>query len=518
MIQDFSAQLSALVCPRCRAGLGRVSLAPETESLACPACGETYPHRQAMLILFYVDDSWFWPLHEFLAYHTMREKVETGGIEENRLAMAAQFFKDAGKTTEEMTEAGIASLGAHQGRLVLDAACGCCGLSKTLSDRGFRLIALDLNVSDLLFPRSTDGTYDAPNAYAAYLDKSRAFPPEEIRFLRVAGNLLNLPIRDGGVDAVFSRAMLHHLDPLVPAMEEIGRVLKPGGVWVASAEPSAGLLDWEPDSIVDWSIEYEEGVHEQFPRLWTYYRGFRAGGMEVEQFNLWEARYRLNLGLRRRRRFRLSWVSRPMASPERRVLPFHQMIWMNCVGNFTARRTTAPPPRRALDPSRRRFAKPEWFLDPARHIQELRAALRQLVPVHKLANPARLGRLRHPEIQLTGFQFPERVEGRLVRYPTGSATIYLPPPKGGGPRVCWLEYFTPTAAASQAITARASVNGRPLGTINQGAPGPHRVEFPIAPELLREPGAVEIAFTFEGAWRDAAGRVLRLPIERVGIQ
>ena len=54
----------------------------------------------------------------------------------------------------------------------------------------------------------------------------------------VQGDAQRLPIRDGSVDVVVSRGVLHHLPDVPAALAEWRRVLRPGGAVVVTSEPT----------------------------------------------------------------------------------------------------------------------------------------------------------------------------------------------------------------------------------------------------------------------------------------
>ena len=66
--------------------------------------------------------------------------------------------------------------------------------------------------------------------------------------LCVGGNALHLPFADGGFDLVFCQLTLLWISPLVQAIEEIWRVLAPGGALVA-LEPDYGGMMEHPQEI-----------------------------------------------------------------------------------------------------------------------------------------------------------------------------------------------------------------------------------------------------------------------------
>lgn len=514
---DFTRQLSVLCCPRCGAGLGLRELPPENSIVACPTCHEAYPYRGGVLGLFYVDSTWFWPLNEILGFSDLSEKAIKGTLEEDRVEAQAYFAGAAVREIAEMAAASRKKFGEPRGRLMLEAGCGSCGQSKVLADAGFSVIALDVKVSELLAPRPRVTMPEQESFYAAYFRKDDVFKPEEIRFLRVAGDLLNLPIRDGSVEAAFTSAMLHHVQPLAPALVEMGRVLKPGGNWAASGEPASGLLQRDRMSSVYWTIECQEGFLEQHPPLGEYLRGFRRGGLDLESWDCLHAQLSIDIGSRRFRRLRLCWTGRDLSDHGRRHLPLWKLKWLNSGISFLLRRSPTHLSPRQFDPARERLAEAAWLFEPERYRSELHAALRRLVPPEHLTNPTVLGRLPHPEVNLRGFRLPERIEGRLVRFSTSAARIYLPRPPKEVRRV-WIEYCVPPWQVASPLEGQVRVNDCLVGTITAERGGPNRSVFALPAKTSAARGAIEISLKMENLFRDPAGRRVGFAVERVWLE
>jgi len=55
---------------------------------------------------------------------------------------------------------------------------------------------------------------------------------QKLDFLSIVGDLENLPLKDNSLDTYLCRAALHHFLSIKPVIQEISRVLKPGGVIV----------------------------------------------------------------------------------------------------------------------------------------------------------------------------------------------------------------------------------------------------------------------------------------------
>lgn len=512
---DLNRFLSVLCCPRCGTSLGLHAIPKETEEFSCLTCREAYLHHDGVLGLFYADSTWFWALHEVLALQDLAVKALTDRIERDRrevLVPCLQGFMDA---TTAMSDQAIATLPSTKGEILLEPGAGSCTHAKKLSDMGYSVIAVDLNPLELLAPRNRLELRDLSRFHASYFEEHDHFKKEEIRFLRVVADLSNLPFQSGTIGLVYSRSVLHHIEPLVEAISEVGRVMRPGGTWAAAGEPTASILDLDPWTDVEWSIDYEEGLHERMPRILDYLRGFRAGHLKLQGFTGWHGGLRIALGSRgnRGKGYRYSGPNQFPDGPW--DVPLHRLLWMNCIGNFKLRRKAHPWRRnRQLDPGRKRFLKPEWLFFPDKYRAELNSALRRMFPIGKLMAPAELVKLPFPEIQIKGFRASEWAEGRPVRYTTRSASVFLPPPRSDGKKIR-IDYFQPTYQPNQALRARLQVNEIEVGILETPGPGPRSAEFEVPFHHSADIEAVEVRLTTEGSWWDSAGRELGLAVERV---
>lgn len=94
---------------------------------------------------------------------------------------------------------------------VLDLACGSGPMSRELAQEGRTIVGLDLSAAELgLAVERGPGPW-------------------------VRGDVLKLPFADGSIDAVTSSMGLVVVQPLTEVLEEIARVLRPGGVLAAIA-------------------------------------------------------------------------------------------------------------------------------------------------------------------------------------------------------------------------------------------------------------------------------------------
>ncbi len=106
---------------------------------------------------------------------------------------------------------------------VLDLGAGRGAVTPELAAQEVQgVVALDLNVAAL-----------------------REAPPSA---LRVGGDARALPLADTSVDLVFSQLTLLWVQPLAAALDELARVLRPGGAFVALEPDYGGLIEHPPEA------------------------------------------------------------------------------------------------------------------------------------------------------------------------------------------------------------------------------------------------------------------------------
>jgi SAM-dependent methyltransferase len=90
------------------------------------------------------------------------------------------------------------------------------------------------------------------DASPAQLDAARASVTHPTVDFRL-GSVYELPFDDGSFDAVFAHSLLTHLRQPARALEEMRRVLAPGGV-LAVADDDHGTMVWEPADplLLEW--------------------------------------------------------------------------------------------------------------------------------------------------------------------------------------------------------------------------------------------------------------------------
>ncbi len=105
-----------------------------------------------------------------------------------------------------------------KGKLVLDAGCGPGTYGMILAEEGNRVVGIDISPPFVVQGRERGRK------------KSLTFMPQ-------LGDLERLPFKDNSFDTVFAGWVLHHFPDTTMVVQELYRVLKPGGLF-ALAEPN----------------------------------------------------------------------------------------------------------------------------------------------------------------------------------------------------------------------------------------------------------------------------------------
>ncbi len=139
----------------------------------------------------------------------------------NPMTESKQYFDDVSTRWDEMRtsffsenlrEKALKASGVGVGALAVDVGAGTGFMTEGLLKKGARVIAVDQSQAmlDVLARKLSD------------------FHGLECRL----GDAGKLPIEDGLVDSVFANMYLHHVENPVEAIQEMTRILKPGGVLV----------------------------------------------------------------------------------------------------------------------------------------------------------------------------------------------------------------------------------------------------------------------------------------------
>jgi SAM-dependent methyltransferase len=111
--------------------------------------------------------------------------------------------------------------GVREGR-VLNAGAGAGSLTVSLIERGYHVTSVDMSEPFLERLRELSGGRG------------------EVRY----ADLTQLPFEDGSFDGIVCGEVLEHIPDDVAALAELQRVLRPGGVFVATVPANPWLYDW----------------------------------------------------------------------------------------------------------------------------------------------------------------------------------------------------------------------------------------------------------------------------------
>lgn len=132
-------------------------------------------------------------------------------------------------------------LGVQPGDLLLDMGCGAGRHAFESFRRGTKVVAFDYSAAEL---KDVDGLF------AAMREGGEAGTAPDSMAVTANGDALHLPFPDASFDAVIASEVLEHVSDDQVALDEVMRVLKPGGTMAATV-PS-----WLPEQIC-WALSEE---------------------------------------------------------------------------------------------------------------------------------------------------------------------------------------------------------------------------------------------------------------------
>jgi demethylmenaquinone methyltransferase/2-methoxy-6-polyprenyl-1,4-benzoquinol methylase len=151
------------------------------------------------------------------------------------------------------------------GTLALDLACGTGDLGLALASGGGRVIGLDVTMRMLEIARA------------------KTVPP--LRLALIAGDMMSLPLPDGVVDVVTTGYGIRNVPRIEPAIGEIRRVLRPGGMLLSldfnrprNAAVRAVYLTYLTivGSLLGWALHRDPDTYRYIPESIARYPGADA--------------------------------------------------------------------------------------------------------------------------------------------------------------------------------------------------------------------------------------------------
>lgn len=133
------------------------------------------------------------------------------------------------------------------GMTLLDCGCGPGTITVGLAEKVApgRVVAVDLEPSQIAWAEKTAAARGTTN----------------VRF--EAASVYKLPFADHSFDAVYSHALFEHLSEPQSALQELRRVLRPGGLIALASPDWAGNLMAPPDSEAERAIEVLKAIQKR---------------------------------------------------------------------------------------------------------------------------------------------------------------------------------------------------------------------------------------------------------------
>jgi ubiquinone/menaquinone biosynthesis C-methylase UbiE len=139
-----------------------------------------------------------------------------------------------------------------------------------LLDAGCGPGSITIGLAEAIAPRDGEQAGDTVGIdfSADAIDAARALAAERgvtnVRF--DISDVYALPFEDASFDAAFCHAVLQHLADPVAALQEMRRVLKPGGVIGVADADHDGMVMWPRDPLIDRSFAVLESLREHSSR------------------------------------------------------------------------------------------------------------------------------------------------------------------------------------------------------------------------------------------------------------
>lgn len=257
------ALLDYIRCPVCSQITFTVTITEEDEReiregiLTCSACEHSFPIRKGIVDLMpnpsetVQNEQQGWS--ELLG-ETTEELIET-------MLKLPHYNEDELWINTAINFDGIMEHVDLAGKRVLDIGAGRCWSTRHMMLRGAQsAVGVDILTQRFIGLETADIFMDHDNIY----------------FERVVGDMNDLPFRPDSFDVVFMTATLHHTSDPALAMQEVAKVLSPGGTAILINEPVRSLRE---SNILDNCVEIEHGINENVYTIREYLQAAKGADL-----------------------------------------------------------------------------------------------------------------------------------------------------------------------------------------------------------------------------------------------
>lgn len=209
-----------LACPECKS----VLVSTVESQLSCSNCNLWFPVNFGIPCFVQPGDSTkadiqrFWDTLLKSAY----DEAQFGENYQERLIALRQLFE-----ARRHLAAVEIDLDELEGKTILEIGCGAGAFSSLFSMMGAHLVSLDITPSRALMTEKNLSTICSADKYKV-----------------LNADAEHLPLADESIDIIFSNGVLHHTVDTSSAIDEIFRVLKPGGFCAVMLYAKHSYLYW----------------------------------------------------------------------------------------------------------------------------------------------------------------------------------------------------------------------------------------------------------------------------------
>eukprot|EP00249_Psilotum_nudum_P011818 c23403_g1_i1 orf=507-1373(+) len=219
-----NTDMKLLACPicfepfNCEGSEGLDLKEKSRPTFLCQRCKKSYHKRGVFLDLIAMGDTYGYDEYSFLGTGFFRNRVISYVYERG---WRSTFKRDGFPGPDEEFTMAKELLRPAAGGVLLDVSCGTGVMSRRFARCGIYSTVFALDFSETMLQQCSE-----------FLKEDD--PNNSLNITLVRGDVARLPFPTGTIDAVHAAAALHCWPSPAAAMIEISRVLKPGGVFMAT--------------------------------------------------------------------------------------------------------------------------------------------------------------------------------------------------------------------------------------------------------------------------------------------